>query len=525
MKAIKYTRFSSDGQSSFSIERQDMIIDNWIASNKIELVDSFTDEGYTARNFDRPDVKKLFSFIQKNKQRVDYLIVAELTRFSREAGDAINMVKEIQQSSGIRIVSASRSTIYDVYDSNSYFMLGLEFLLGNSENIKRQNDINGGIYTAKAEKGRWIQGGPAPYGFRKEGTGDARRLVQVEAQAIIIQFIFSSFLSGTPIYIIRQEAKKMGFTKSGNDAIHEILRNPLYMGYQFVKPWKNHPGGLFPLNNFQPIIDIQTFNQVQNKFAAPKARTTIAEDFPLRGIVNCFCGRPLTGAPSRGRSGKLYGFYKCNTARHLNISSGTMHEQLQGILANLCIPDRIINAVAIAGEKILEEKLSQNRAIAADLTNQLQQVEAKLKSVEEKFINNQMNFETYNRWHSELSMKASAFRQQITNLSKNEEQVKLITAANLSRLNNLQQIYNISDVITKQQLLKRVFDSRLYYKTDRYRTPYIMPIFAHNLQILSEKQLLEFDGIWSKSPDVEATGFLSNNIISFLEFISLLKIA
>jgi len=27
---------------------------------------------------------------------------------------------------------------------------GLEFLMGNSENIKRQNDINAGIYTAKA---------------------------------------------------------------------------------------------------------------------------------------------------------------------------------------------------------------------------------------------------------------------------------------------------------------------------------------------------------------------------------------
>jgi len=255
MKAIKYTRYSSDGQSSFSIERQDLIIENWVRYNKVEIIDAFKDEGHSARSFDRPDVKKLIAFIKKNYRQIDYLVVAELTRFSREAGAAITMVKQIQHDYGIRIVSASRGAIYDVFDSSSYFMMGLEFLLGTSENIKRQNDINGGIYAAKAEKGRWIQGGPAPYGYRKQGTGENRVLVQDPAEAAIIRHIYTRFLSGTPVYVIKTEAKALGFKKTGNDAIHEILKNPLYMGQQWVKAWKNHPGGLFPLKNFEPIID------------------------------------------------------------------------------------------------------------------------------------------------------------------------------------------------------------------------------------------------------------------------------
>src|SRR5688572_13592559 len=95
-KGIRYLRYSHDKQSFHSIERQDHVTGQWMTFNKVEIVDTFKDEGYTARTFDRPDIKLLFEFIRKNHKGIDYLIVSELTRFSREAGDAINMVKKIQ---------------------------------------------------------------------------------------------------------------------------------------------------------------------------------------------------------------------------------------------------------------------------------------------------------------------------------------------------------------------------------------------------------------------------------------------
>src|SRR5712675_3516871 len=155
-KAVKYLRFSTDEQSHFSIERQDMITSSWMGMHQIELVDTFIDKGFSATNFDRPDYKKLNAFIEKNYRNIDYLVVSDLTRFSREAGDAINTIKSIQRSFGIRIVSAGRGSVYDCTDHNSFFMMGLEFLLGNTENLKRINDINGGIYTAKAINQRYI---------------------------------------------------------------------------------------------------------------------------------------------------------------------------------------------------------------------------------------------------------------------------------------------------------------------------------------------------------------------------------
>lgn len=91
-KGIRYLRFSSEGQSQHSIERQNAITEQWMNFNKVVIIDTFTDEGYTARNFDRPDIKELLKFIKKNYQGIDYLVVSELTRFSHEVGDAVNMV-------------------------------------------------------------------------------------------------------------------------------------------------------------------------------------------------------------------------------------------------------------------------------------------------------------------------------------------------------------------------------------------------------------------------------------------------
>jgi len=349
--------------------------------NKVECIDTFKDEGYTARNFDRPDIKQLFNFIRKNYKGIDFLVVSELTRFSREAGDAINMVKRIQTDYDIRIVSAGRGTIYDCMDHNSFFMMGLEFLLGNSENIKRQNDINAGIYTAKAIKGLWIKGGRSPYGYKKVGVGEKRRLVVNEVEGPIVQFIFSAFLNNTPIREIQLTAAKLGFDRTGNSAIQDILSNPLYYGYQYVKPWKEEPGGLFPLIDHMAIVDVVTWHRVQEKLKGePKVKISLDTDFPLRGVLKCHCGLHLTGAPSKGRNGTYYGYYKCKVSGHGNINAKKAHEQLHEVLKWMSLPERLLKKIKEESTVVLDRRLSDNKSLLRQKEYDLRQLESDLNS-------------------------------------------------------------------------------------------------------------------------------------------------
>ena len=490
-KALRYHRFSDKDQSNGSIERQEIITDYWSRQNNIYLVDTFVDDGYSAKTFDRPDIKKLFQFLKDQREKIDYLIVAELTRFSRDSGEAVTLVKRIQREYGIKIVSAGRNMIYDCTDHTSYLMMNLEFAMGNSENIKRENDINGGIYAAKTKEQRFI-GSRAPFGYRKEGDRK-KYLVIYEPEAAIVRFIYQSYLGNMPLIQIHQEARKLGYKSKGRSVIKNLLTNPIYSGRQLVKPWKDLPGGLFPAIH-EPIIDLITWEQVQHKLRRPvRPGISVSEAFPLRNVLHCHCGRMLTGAPSRGKLGRYYNYYKGNCRCKTNINADKLHQQLDEVLYYLSLPEYLVDAIRDESTRQMDEQLEENKMILRDHLRRQQENEADIRSLEEKFIRQQVSFETYNRWHSDLINQRIYLKAKIDELATGENEIRFLLEKNLAQLQNMQELYHEASTIQKQNLLNLVFDNRLYYRNNTYRTPYIMPVFKHNLFTLNQKKLLVLD--------------------------------
>lgn len=527
-KAIRYLRFSKDGQSNHSIDRQDMVTSFWSKNAEVEITDTFIDEGYSATNFDRPDIKKLFEFIKKNSRNIDYLIVSELTRFSREAGDAMNMMKKIQTSYDIRIVSAQKGTIYDINDSSSFFMMGLEFLLGNSENIKRRSDIRGGIYTAKAREGRYIYNKP-PYGYFKNGEGKNSELVIDQEKAAVVRFIFDAYLSEMPMKTIQTMVRSKGWNFKGNSVIQDLLANPVYAGYQMVTAWNNNPGGLFK-SKHEGIITFSQWSAVQDKIAGKdKQKISVSDEFPLRGTLKCHCGKALTGAPSMGRHGTWYNYYKCQTSsKHNNINTKKAHEQLSQVFDYLSLPERLVTALSTKSEQLLNEQFAQDHKDLMKLKTQLTQTTERLISVEEKFIANQMHFETYNRWFADLNREKNTIESKIAKLQDGRNGISELVKGQLPFLSDMGFVWNKSKTLEKQQLIRIVFDNRLYYQEKTYRTPYLLELLSHNQLILKQKQLLlieKKEDSFTESSRVEPSGVLSNPLISLLTFFQSMKTA
>lgn len=118
----------------------------------------------------------------------------------------------------------------------------------------------------------------------------------------------------------------MGFNRKSNVAVEKILKNPVYSGMLRVESFREFPGGLFP-GIHEAIIDKDTWRLVQNKINEPKrTRAILDEQLPLRGILKCHCGNALTGAPSRGKSGKYFYYYKCKFSGHNNLSAIKIHD-------------------------------------------------------------------------------------------------------------------------------------------------------------------------------------------------------
>jgi site-specific DNA recombinase len=89
-------------------------------------------------------------------------------------------------------------------------------------------------------------------------------------------------------------------------AIQKILKNPVYIGLIHARAYQDHPDQWVE-GIHEKLIDKVTFYQVQQRFKKPVMHHRIInDDFPLRGVLKCHCGLPLTGAKSTGKSGRKF---------------------------------------------------------------------------------------------------------------------------------------------------------------------------------------------------------------------------
>jgi DNA invertase Pin-like site-specific DNA recombinase len=491
-RAIRYLRFSNLGQSNGSIERQEIVTDQWLSFNQVGLVDTFIDRGHTARNFDRPDFIKLRDFIKKHHRYVDYLVVDQLDRFSRIAGEALTLVKALQDEYGIQIVSVTENITFDYETPGSYFRTGLQLLLAEEDNINRSIKVRSGLYAAKAKEGRFVYKN-APFGYRKTGERKDRTILVEESEAKIVRYIFDAYLRDVPLNIIKIKAKELGFDRGGNMAIERVLANPAYAGLLFTKSFKELPGGLFPARH-EGIVDKLTWQMVQAKMKKPeKPKICADESIPLRGILKCHCGNPVTGAPSRGKSGKYFYYYKCKHSGHNNISAIKAHDQLLGAFELMSLPINQIKDIKVLSEKRISEELSENKSTLATKKRELAKEEELLFAVEEKWIKGLIEKDTYNRWYSNYSTSIITLKGTIERIGKDQNTVFGLMNRNIDKLSDLKYIYSKSDMFKKQEIVKLVFDSNLYYQNGIYRTPTMLNLLSHNYLIMKEKGYLIYE--------------------------------
>lgn len=505
-KAIRYLRKSKEKQSKWSIDGQDMITADWCQRNKVDITDTFIDDGYSACNFDRPDFIRLSAFIEKHHRNVDYLVICAYDRFSREAGEAIVHMKKLQRQFSIKIASVFEGVIFDADDPGSFFYSGMMILKGEDEIIRLRSRINLGIHAAKKKEGRYL--GKAPFGYKTVyDESNTAMIIPDDATAHVVKYVFQSYLNNVPIPDITKEAKKMGVKLRGNTMIRDMLKRPVYAGLLHVKAYRDFPEEMVE-GIHDPLISKTEWNIVQDKLNGKnKPKQIVNDDMPLRGVLKCHCGKPLTGAASTGRHGGKFLYYKCNVQSvHNNIAVKKAHEQLSEVWELMSLPLYMIEAVQRKSEQLLEEQLKENSKILRIKKNEYAKAQEELESVEQKWIRNQMSFETYQRWYTKYTDERMLLNEQIKKLSQDQNETFLLMQDELEKLNDMKYLYDSAETIQKQNMIRIVFDSSLYYQNKIYRTPFMMQIFQSNTLILKEKGLLIYDDKKSKISNPRSSG-------------------
>lgn len=328
MRAGLYIRVSTDEQAreGFSIEAQKRVLNAWASIKGAETIIEYVDDGYSAKNLNRPAVQRLIQDCEA--ERIDAVIVWRLDRLTRDLRDMLTLMDDVFKAHGVEFISSTES----VDTSTPTGRLFLNILGAFAQNERESNADRVKMVMKELSKACKHLGGRPPYGYSVNADG-FYEIVPREADAI--RMIFAMKGNGESYAQIIAALEASGHkTRSGSPwsktALYEMLRNEKYTGvyiYGRAAPAQrngkrnNHasrpeeettriPGGI------PAIITYDQWEKVRDMSKEGKVlggKNHAKNVYVLSGLVRCgICGHTMViSNAGRNRDGSYWRAYRC----------------------------------------------------------------------------------------------------------------------------------------------------------------------------------------------------------------------
>ena len=489
--AIGYRRLSERDQSRYSLEYQERAIQEYTQKYNLNLLSIYTDNGQGSDTFDRPDYRALESFIKKHKGKARYLIVMDHDRFSRNLPEALMKIDELEDKYRIKVLATNEDLHLDTKDPAVFMQRAFNYLMANQELLRIRKRTRDGMRQAQLQ-GRYVN--MAPFGYINSKDESGRSLLKIDAEkADIVRMVFREYLAGTPIFLIHKKARSMGFKYTGNSAIPRVLSNCLYAGLVRVTGDKNRPEKLVK-GLHQPIVKETEYWLTQEKLGNKRtSKTQPKAEFPLRGILKCWCGQNMTAGFTKGRK-KYYLYYRCISHVQKNYRGDVLHKQFEELLETLSFTKKQVEFIERKAKERLENQTSDSKKVFIARQKQLAEIEQKIEKLEERLMNDEIDGATYKKWLQRFKQEKAVIIDDLeTAVSDDRESRFKRLEGLLPKLVNLKEIYKRANLQNKHALIRGVFKLSLSYFDGKFRTAYIEPMFARNALKAKEKGLLDFE--------------------------------
>ncbi|MEF3306633.1 recombinase family protein [Paenibacillus sp. GYB003] len=313
IRAAGYGRVSTEEQAEegHSLEAQEeKIIDN-IEREKWTLVGYFSDPGYSGKNLERPDIKRLLAEIERNN--IDVLVVHKLDRLTRDIGDLYNLMKLFDKHN-VKFVSITEKIDTDTAMGRMFiFMLGI-FAQWYRENLSEE--VRKGM-EKRAKKGLHNITVPL-FGYDRLEDGELRIN---EEQAKWVYWTFEQYLKGIGTTNLAKMLNDRGVyrNKGAKWDQHKValtLRNYHYTGKVH---WKSalveENERIVRDGKHEAIIPVEMFEQVQRILERRREglMSRNSYEYVYGGIIKCGkCGGTYKGKYNKTLKNTIYRGYVCS---------------------------------------------------------------------------------------------------------------------------------------------------------------------------------------------------------------------
>lgn len=453
MRCAIYRRVSTDMQveEGFSLEAQRMRLNAYVESQGWKIVEDYCDEGYSAKDTDRPQMQRLIADIKQ--KRFDVVVVYRLDRFVRSVLDLHELLQLMEQYD-VKFKSATE--IFDTTSATGRLFITLIASLAQWERETIAERVHMGMQK-KVEQGE-RNGAPAPYGYDLVD----RKLILNPDEARWVRYIFERY-GAVGSQTLAKELNTRGVkTKKGESwsdfSVRYVLRNPIYVGlvrwnYEtYAKGTRQKTGNEilvdYSQEDFEPLIDKETFGDVQLTMGRRSKMAFRSDNFyPFSGIIRCEkCGYGFTGASKQLRNGKIHRFYKCRG----RINFGNCDVQA---IAEEAIEEAFLNMLQLAETEI---EIVQPAQVMSneEIQKQVKQLTKQKERAQELYIKGDVTKPRYEKLLEDIKTEEKKLMELLASVSgiESDEAVKEL-------LRNLKNEWSHFSHETKKQAVHSLFES------------------------------------------------------------------
>lgn len=318
MQAAAYARYSTEHQTSSSIEYQMRKISEYCDKNGIEIVRRYADEACTGTNLNRPAFTQLCQDARLHCFQA--VVIYDITRGSRDISDWFGFRKDMALL-GIQVISVE-DNIGDIMNPSSFLQEFISVGLGQHHVLVSRQKSMDSIAT-KAKTGVFL-GGVPNFGYNIVNG----QYVIDPSEAAVVKKIFALYAAGKSYEQILNEIGTVYGKRGrpiGKNSLHYILKSERYIGVytwckRHVKIMGKWAGGS-PNENavriegaIPRIIDDETWERVQKRMNDRKHRAAnkAKHDYLLSGLIECAeCGASFVGHTSTNKKGYSTRCYIC----------------------------------------------------------------------------------------------------------------------------------------------------------------------------------------------------------------------
>lgn len=205
----------------------------------------------------------------------------------------------------------------------------------------------------------------------------------------------------------------------------------------------------------QPIISQADYWLAQEKMGLKRpSKTQPREDFRLRGVLKCWCGKSMTAGFSKGRR-QYYLYYRCIEHTETNISGNMLHEKFEELLDEISFTGQQVDFITKQSKRLLDVALSDSKKILAARKSQVMEIDRKIEKLEVRLMEDEIDGATYKKWKQKFATERAVLQHDIDSTLNNEQTGKWNKLSRLlPQMTSIRTIYKAAPAHRKIMLIK-----------------------------------------------------------------------